>query len=1107
MSISKKIIAALALVVLVLILVLYLGSRIFLLHSFNELERASVKKSTLQVASTMQEMFKEVRSMASDWSAWDDTYQFVQDHNPAYIQSNMMNTSFVSLRMNLIMVIDKNAKMVTGKTFDLQSGKEIPIPPKILEILHPGEPLLNLATPQDSHVGLFLLPDSEMVVATRPIVTSNNEGPIQGTLLMGRFLRASYILRLAEITQTTIKLQRLDDPNPPADFARIRPTINPREPVQTLVQSGKVISGYCFLNDIYGRPALLMRVDLPRTIYQRGIDSLTYILLSLATLGLCFGLMTYILLRQTVLNRLDFLHQRVREIGASGDPNARIELSGGDELTGLSVELNRMLETLGKSQLAWRESEARYRTLFDSASDAIFIHDAEGNILEANQAACERLKYTREELQHTQIDHIEDGEFGLPFPLRIARLKERGQLFSDAIHIAKDGTQMLVELNSRLLDYGGKTAVLSVARDITERKRAEEALKYSEKKYRMLYTTMSEGMALYEILFDDNGRPLDYQVLDVNPAYEQILNRPREAAIGSKASVVDDVTPSSYIDIYAKVAFTGQPEFFDYYSTVFQKHFAISVFSPGRGRFAVLFSDITERKRTEERLRLMQFSIDHAAEAIFWIAPDGRIIYVNEAVGALLGYSLEEMLQKNVFVLNPSLSPEAWAEQWRKAKALGTISIETSLLKQDGEYVPLDITFSYQQFEGTEYCFAFAHDITERQQAELEKSALQAQLSQAQKMDAIGRLAGGIAHDFNNILTGIQGYSELLLQTMPEADGSRNEVLEIRKAADRAAGLTQQLLAFSRKQVIAPQVLNINQLITEMRKMAGRLVGEDIQFEFKLSEKLGLTKIDPHQFDQMMINLMVNARDAMPQGGKLVIETQNFWIDSSPLNKSAEIPPGAYIRLSISDSGSGIDKETIKHLFEPFFTTKAQGKGTGLGLAMVYGIVKQNDGYINVYSEAGLGTTIKIYLPRQDEEEAQARPAAPASNLPRGKETILLVEDEDMVRSLTRKLLTLHGYHVVEASQGEAAVQISRQHPESIDLLLTDVIMPQMNGKELFKILQTQRPQLKLLYMSGYSEAIIAHHGVLEDAANFIQKPFTLENLLKKVRAVLDAKV
>ncbi|PYO71389.1 MAG: hybrid sensor histidine kinase/response regulator, partial [Gemmatimonadetes bacterium] len=471
---------------------------------------------------------------------------------------------------------------------------------------------------------------------------------------------------------------------------------------------------------------------------------------------------------------------------------------------------------------------------------------------------------------------------------------------------------------------------------------------------------------------------------------------------------------------------------------------------------------------------------------------------VNEAAVGQYGYTREEFLAMTLEEMHPPEDVRALRDLVAKSETGFRNRGEWRHRKKDGTIIDVEITRNTLTFSGRPAALAMAHDITKRKSVET-------QLLQAQKMEAVGRLAGGIAHDFNNLLTAIFGSSDLLLEDLTVDDQRRADVEDIKKAAQRAAALTRQLLAFSRKQVLALQVLDLNALIADLEKMLRRLIGEDIEFRTILTSDLGAVRADPGQLEQVIMNLAVNARDAMPQGGKLTLETANVDLDAAYAQAHAPLAPGRYAMLAVSDTGIGIDAQVKAHIFEPFFTTKEKGKGTGLGLATVYGIVKQSDGSIWVYSEPGQGTTFKIYLPRV---EAAAEPPAPKPMPPasvRGSETILLAEDEEAVRNLMRRVLEAHGYTLLVAADGQEALRLADGHKGPIHLLLTDIVMPNLGGRQLAERVVSARHATKVLYLSGYTDDAIVHHGVLEPGIAFLEKPFTPQGLARKVRELLDA--
>ncbi|MBI4465481.1 MAG: PAS domain S-box protein [Acidobacteria bacterium] len=519
------------------------------------------------------------------------------------------------------------------------------------------------------------------------------------------------------------------------------------------------------------------------------------------------------------------------------------------------------------------------------------------------------------------------------------------------------------------------------------------------------------------------------------------------------------------------------------------------------GMMAILM-DISQRKKAEEALRASEERyrdlFENAKDMISTRDMNGNFTSVNREYERVTGYTREELLGMNITQLvAPEYRPLLDKFMRDVNAGVSRTFLESEIVTKDGRRVPVEVNARVIYKEGKPVeVQSIVRDLSEQKE-------LQAQLWQAQKMEAVGRLAGGVAHDFNNLLNVIGGYSEMLLDEAGKGSTLRHYAEEIRKAADQAASVTRQLLAFSRKQVLQPKVLDLNDLVTNLSKMLRRLIGEDVQVSTALKAGLGLVKADPSQLEQAIMNLVVNARDAMPQGGRLTIETANVELDEAYARLHTPCQPGPYVLLAVSDTGVGMDGQTRARIFEPFFTTKPLGKGTGLGLAMVYGIVKQSDGYIWVYSEPGHGTTFKIYLPwvEATEQVSQVRRAAEPS--PRGSETVLVVEDEPAVRELAREFLESSGYQVLDADGGAAALELVKHHSGPLHLLLTDVIMPKMSGKELVAELAKLLPETKVLYMSGYTDEIIGNLGILESVTQFVQKPFTRDALANQVREVL----
>jgi two-component system, cell cycle sensor histidine kinase and response regulator CckA len=486
---------------------------------------------------------------------------------------------------------------------------------------------------------------------------------------------------------------------------------------------------------------------------------------------------------------------------------------------------------------------------------------------------------------------------------------------------------------------------------------------------------------------------------------------------------------------------------------------------------------------------------DHPQPMWLFDAESRKLLEANDAAVRLYGYSPDEMRSMPMdelqatgdlerFLSQPREFPKAAPEIWRHRT-------------KSGRAIDVEIAVHDIDYGGKIVQLAVVMDVTGRRD-------LEEQLRQAQKMEAVGMLAGGVAHDFNNLLTIINGYSQLILNNLPKNDPNRHSAEQIMKAGDRAAGLTNQLLAFSRRQVMQPKVLDLNHVVTGLSAMLRRLIGEDIDLQLTLREDLGRVNADPGQIEQVMMNLVVNARDAMPQGGTLTIETANVTLDEKYASRHIAVKSGPYVLLAVSDTGKGMDEATKSRLFEPFFTTKEPGKGTGLGLSTVFGIVKQSGGSVQVYTEEGRGSSVKVYLPRIDQKVSLER-ALRRKQAAKGSETILLVEDDEMVRTLVRETLERDGYKMIDSADPVEAQRLADGYRGKIQLLITDVVMPRLSGKELAGSLAQARPDLKVLYMSGYTDSAIVNSGILQKEVAFLQKPFTPAGLSNKVREVLDA--
>jgi len=740
-----------------------------------------------------------------------------------------------------------------------------------------------------------------------------------------------------------------------------------------------------------------------------------------------------------------------------------------------------------------------FRALIDHSNDIIEIVEPEtGRLLDFNERACQELGYSRDELLSKSVFDLDPTVERSLFTSSVEEMRKSGALVWDGVHERRDGSRFPVEVNIKRVQLD-RDYLVAVVRNLTERKRVDQQL-------HMLSRAVEQSPVIV-VITDRQGR-IEY----VNPQAVKETGYTAEELIGANPRIFKSGrTRAKVYEGLWKTITSGREWRGEFHNRKkdgesYWVSASIGPITNAAGRithFIATEENITARKESEEALQRSEARyrslVEGATYGIYRSGVDGRFIDVNSALVGMLGYDSESEL----LALDPATdvyqetgdSRELAERLARKSR----VQMETVWKRKDGSQITVALSGRLVSLPSeSDSVEVMVEDVTERQR-------LERQFRQAQKMEAVGQLAGGVAHDFNNLLTVIGGYVDLL-QENPRLDGPmRRDLTDIRSATDRAASLTRQLLAFSRRQMLQPVVLDLNEVIVDLRKMLERVIGEDVHLLTKLHPALGRVRADPGQIEQVLINLVVNARDAMPGGGKLTLETTNVELDEDYSRRHVAAEPGAYVMFSVSDDGSGMDEETRSRIFEPFFTTKERGKGTGLGLSTVFGIVKQTGGFIWVYSELGQGTTFKIYLPRVDEPASRVELSRAEKDALVGTETILLVEDEESLRTLAARILGQCGYRVLTATEAAEALVLSQRHEGPIHLMVTDVVMPQTSGPELAKRLGILRPEMKVLYMSGYAENGIVHHGVLQEDASFLQKPFDRKSLARKVRKVLDS--
>jgi PAS domain S-box-containing protein len=771
--------------------------------------------------------------------------------------------------------------------------------------------------------------------------------------------------------------------------------------------------------------------------------------------------------------------------------------------------------TLDRQRLAAQLQESRVHTgALEAAANAVIITDAAGTIVWVNPAFTSMTGYSPEEVMGRNPRILKSGRQGGAAYQTLWDTILSGRVWTgELVNRKKDGTHYTEEMTVTPLrsETGTVSHFIAIKQDVTRRKEMEATLQEAQR--RLQHVLSSSPAALFTLRTEGEG-PV-FVCTWISDNVERLLGCKAEE-IMTPGGWDSRLHPEDRARVFAEMGrlisdghLVQEYRFRDHgggYRWLRDEKILLRDSAGTAVEVVGSWSDIAARKQAEmdlqESEKKYRVLFDRNPHPM-WVFDEETLAFlaVNDAAVRHYGWEREQWLAMTVLDIRPPDEIPGFRAVYDQAlwEDPSTRRFERfKHRKKDGTVIEVDIAASRISFEGRKARLILATDVTE-------KRSLEAQLAQSQKMESVGRLAGGVAHDFNNLLGVIGGYGELVRKRVKGDPRLLHYVEDIVKAADRAAGLTRQLLAFSRKQVLQPKVLDLNAVVGEMEKMLRRLIGEDVQLATVFDDRLGTVKADPGQVEQVLMNLVVNARDAMPRGGRLTIETQNVDLDRKYCRRHPEVPPGRYVMIAVSDTGQGMPPEVKARLFEPFFTTKAPGKGTGLGLATVHGIVKQSGGHVSVYSEEGHGTTFKIYLPRTDDAKEEAGVAV-EPEVPRGSETILLVEDEGSLRELIREWLEGAGYTVLEGRHGAEALQIGESHPGPIDLVLTDVVMPTMNGRELATQVVAARPQIRTVYMSGYTDDAVVRHGVLGEEVSFLQKPFTEAALAKKLREVLDGR-
>lgn len=852
---------------------------------------------------------------------------------------------------------------------------------------------------------------------------------------------------------------------------------------------------------------------------RENLNSTIFIVISF---NLLLILSLYLLLWRTVLGPLKLIDRYAGKVSSGKRATLQDSIFQG-ELENLRFSIQKMVGLLDSRYEELRESEQRFRVLVEHAPEAILVIDVELNrFIDCNTNAelllgCNRIELLRSDIR--QFSPFKKSP-GRPEIESLSKKTSRvlageSLIFESTIHNVQD-KGLLCEVRLVALPSTGRELIRASIIDITERQLVAQRLSASEAHLRTLV------QAIPDLVWLKNPEGV---FLDCNAKFERLYGAAKRDIVGkTDYDFVDSDLADFFREHDHKAALAGKPSSNEEWVTFADDgHRALldTIKTPmldSEGELIGILGighDITDRERARKALQLseerLQLTLDATSIGIW----DWDIItnswYASPIFYSMLGCepgSGPGERERLMELVHPEdkVAVSQEIEKVLNGKSNG-YKFEVRMKHADGSYRWHSVVGQAIDWKDNKpsRLIGVRIDITDRKKAEGEKNNLEEQLHQAQKMESIGRLAGGVAHDFNNMLGVILGYTEIALEKVPSQNPLHADLEEILKAAHRSADITRQLLAFARKQTIAPAVVNLNEAVESMLKMLRRLIGEDIDLVWLPAEDLWSVMVDLSQLDQILANLCINARDAISDVGKVTIETKNRIFDEDYCATHADFIPGEYVMLALSDNGRGMDKETVARIFEPFFTTKDVGQGTGLGLSTIYGIVRQNDGFINVYSECGQGTTFTIYLARHEgtfesiQEEASAEPSV------RRQGTILLVEDELSILVMTKKMLEMQGYGVWAASTPSEAIRLAKEQLDQIDLLVTDVVMPEMNGRDLAKQLVSLHPNLKCLFMSGYTANVIAHHGVLDRDVDFIQKPFSKKSLAIKVQDVISS--
>lgn len=1101
MGIRKRFLFYVLALIFALMLLIAVMARLTLRPGMAKAERESALQGIAAAEALLQQELREIDTIVADYATWDDMYAFAEDADPAFIESTFAAVTFATLNVAFGAVLREDCSPLIVRA--RVSKTSIAAPPEAVTEALLGETsrLRQACTEGASIAGMLRVGTITYLVACHPVHTSAGGGEVKGSVIMARELGQDHFDAISHVLG--VECIRLEVPNSAAP------------PGTSIAFDGDVTSARKTILDLAGKPCFVLEVRERHAILSRLEFGMAVIIIVTGAACLLAAMALAVLLDQRILKPISKLGRYLRNIENAENLAGRVEVGGVGELVWLSQGVNLLLErfqvlleTSEESRRAAEASEAHFRAIFESSPVSIVLNKMSDQTFVAANAAF----YQRNQLQEPELIGRTPAELGLVWDAStVARwsdvLVAKGRVENMLITTHFKGVPTTYLISSVVIPWEGEMCVLTMSIDFSVQERAENALRTSEEKLRLIV--------------EQTG----HMVYDLDIASGRIVwSGAIEALLGYTAEAFQDTDVNAWAELIHPDDRAEASQLLEDAIRTFAPYDVLYRFRRSDGSYVVMedlgkalpdangkpyrmlgvMRDVTDRKRVEDALSASEMHFrtlfESASDAIL-LMKNNLFIECNDKAEQMFGAPRHEIVGQSPIAFSPKLQSDGQPSEVKALEKMSAASsgvaqfFEWTHIRRDGTPFDAEVTLNAIELADGPCTQAIVRDVTERKRIET-------QLRQAQKMEAVGLLAGGVAHDFNNLLQAIMGCAHLLLRKENLDREGRELAEEMLSASERAAGLTRQLLTFSRRQVIDLKPMCIGDVLRDLMKMLRRLLGETVAIEVDNNDNPLWIYADRGQFEQVVMNLCINARDAMPDGGTLRIRcTAENLAAPRPL-AGGTLAQGDYVKVTVADAGTGIDAATIARVFEPFFSTKEQGKGTGLGLATVLGIVQQHGGGVDITSTPGAGTAVDVYLPRYDGVSVAAPNAAPPV-LPQGVGTVLLAEDEEHVLRLTGRLLQAAGYHVLKAANGLEALQVYRQNRNQIDLLLLDVVMPHMGGPAVLKELRAMGSTTPCIFASGYSEAEIHKDFVLSAGVELLQKPYTPEDLLLGIRRIL----